>query len=369
MNIPMKNNSLLSAALILILTFTISLPVLAGGGKVKKTKTPKNVILLIGDGMGLAQVYAAYTASCGNLNITTIDQIALVKTNSASDYITDSGAGGTAIACGEKTTNGMIGITPEKVPLTSILKHASARRLSTGIVSTCDVTHATPASFVASAESRKMTEKIAYQYHTCGIDVFIGGGSDHFIRRSDNLNLFDSLQNRNFKVVQTIPAMMEVKSGKMAALLYPEHPPKISEGRGDMLSLSTDKAISLLSQNKKGFFLMIEGSQIDWGGHDNDFEYVVNEVLDFDRAVGIALDFAKKNGETLVIVTADHETGGLANLEGNFTTGHAGGKFITDNHSGIPVPLFAYGPGSHLFKGLIENTEIFVLAMQALGLN
>lgn len=365
----MKKNSLLSAALILTLTFTMSLPVSAGGAKEKKAKNPKNVILLIGDGMGLAQVYAAYTAACGNLNITSIDHIALVKTNSASNYITDSGAGGTAIACGEKTTNGMIGMTPEKVPLTSILKHASAHKLSTGIVATSDVTHATPASFVASVESRKMAEHIAYQYHTSGIDVFIGGGSDHFIRRSDNLNLFDSLQSRNFQVVQTIPAMMEVKSGRMAALLYPEHPPKISEGRGDMLSLSTDKAISLLSQNRKGFFLMIEGSQIDWGGHDNNIGYVVNEALDFDKAVGIALDFAKKNGETLVIVTADHETGGLSNLEGDFTTGHAGGKFITDDHSGIPVPLFAYGPGSHLFKGLMENTEIFFLAMKALGLN
>jgi alkaline phosphatase len=330
---------------------------------------PKNIILMIGDGMGLPQMYAAYTASCGSLHMAEFNQIALVKTLSASDYITDSGAGGTALACGIKTNNGMIGMGPDSIPVKSILKIAEDKGLSTGIVVTCDVTHATPASFIATVKSRKQAEDIAMQFLSTDIDVFIGGGRDAFANRRDSLNLLDSLAKHNYTVASTIPAMLNVNQGKLAALLYPGHPPKFSEGRGDMLSLSTEKALELLSKNQKGFFMMIEGSQIDWGGHDNDLDYVVNETLDFDKAVGIALEFARKNGETLVIVTADHETGGLSNMEGNFETGQTGGRFTTDDHSGVPVPLYAFGPGSGNFKGLMDNTDVFRLMLQLLNLS
>lgn len=327
-------------------------------------ESPKNIILLIGDGMGLPQVYAAMSASRDNLNITRMPNTALVKTFSVDDYITDSAAAGTAMACGVKTNNGMLGMLPDKSSVKSILHISEDHGLATGIVVSCDVTHATPAAFIASVESRKMAQEIALQYLDSGVDVFVGGGRENFNERADSLNLIDSLLFRNYQVVNTIPAMMEVTSGKLAGILYPAHPPKYSEGRGDMLSIATSKAIELLVQNPKGFFLMVEGSQIDWAGHDNDIKYMLDETLDFDMAVGVALDFAEKNGETLVIVTADHETGGFTNLGGNFLSGEAFGKFSTGEHSGTLVPLFTYGPGADGFEGILDNTEIFKLMIK-----
>ncbi|MBK6967160.1 MAG: alkaline phosphatase [Bacteroidales bacterium] len=334
---------------------------------VSQKNLPKNIILMIGDGMGLSQMYAAYTATQDKLVMTRCPNIALVKTFSDSDYITDSAAAGTAIATGHKTTNGMIGMLPDKTPVTSILKYAEDNNLATGLVATSALTHATPASFIASVESRKEVEKIALQFLYTDIDVFIGGGLDNFNNRTDSLNLIDSLLFRNYQVVKTIPEMMEITRGKLAALLYTNHAPKYSEGRGDMLSLSTSKAIDLLSSGQKGFFLMVEGSQIDWGGHDNDLDYVINETIDFDKACEVALDFAERNGETLVIITADHETGGLSIPAGDLTNGKPEGKFSTGDHSAIPVPLYAKGPGSEEFHGFIDNTDIFKTMFKLFG--
>lgn len=328
---------------------------------------PKNIILMIGDGMGLAHMYAASIATQDNLRMTQCPNIALVKTFSDSDYITDSAAAGTAIATGHKTTNGIIGMLPDKTPVVSILKYAENQGLATGLVATCDITHATPASFIANVENRKMTEEIAKQFLITDIDVFIGGGYNNFTKRADSLNLIDSLLTRNYQIAKTIPEMNAINQGKMAALLYTEHPSKISEGRGEMLPISTAKALELLSKNENGFFLMVEGSQIDWGGHDNDLDYIINETIDFDKACGIALDFAEKNGETLVIITADHETGGLSLPGGDLTAGKPAGKFSTGDHSAIPVPLYASGPGSMEFHGFIDNTDIFKIMYRLFG--
>lgn len=332
-----------------------------------KKNSPKNIILMIGDGMGLSQMYATYTATKDNLNMTRCPNIALVKTFSADDYITDSAAAGTAIATGHKTTNGMIGMRTDKTPVKSILKYAEDNGLSTGLVATSSITHATPAAFIASVESRKMMEEIARQFLYTEIDVFIGGGYDNFGKRTDSLNLIDSLIARNYHVVTSIPEMMDVSNGKLAGLLYPEHAPKHSEGRGDMLSLATAKAIDILGSNERGFFLMVEGSQIDWGGHDNDLGYVINETIDFDKACGVAMEFAERNGETLVIITSDHETGGLTIPEGDLKSGKAEGKFSTGDHSAIPVPLYSKGPGSENFHGFIDNTDIFKIMFDLFG--
>lgn len=331
-------------------------------------KLPKNIILMIGDGMGLSEVYAAYTASNQQLNITQCDHVALVTTFSDDNYITDSGASGTALACGQKTTNGSIGMLPNGEPTISILKLAENKGLSTGMVTSCDITHATPAAFMASVKSRKQRYDIAQQFLETDIDVFIGGGLDNFNKRPDSLNLVDSLYARGYELITSLNDLKTTQSRKIAGLLYPAHPPKMSEGRGEMLLLSVEKAINVLADNKEGFFMMVEGSQIDWGGHDNDIDYILAETLDFDKAVKIALDFARTNGETLVVITADHETGGLSNLEGNFEEGTAGGKFTTTDHSAVPVPLFATGPGAAEFRGFIDNTDVFKIMKRLLEL-
>ncbi len=332
-----------------------------------KENHPKNIILMIGDGLGLAQMYATYTATQDNLNMARCPNIALVKTFSEDNYITDSAAAGTALATGHKTNDGMLGMNPDKTPVKSILKYAEDNGLATGLVATSSITHATPAAFIACVENRGMSEEIAKQFLYTDIDVFIGGGYDNFRKRSDSLNLIDSLLVRNYHVVRTIPEMMNVNHGKLAALLYPKHAPKFSEGRGDMLSLATSKAIDLLGSNEKGFFLMVEGSQIDFGGHDNDLNYIINETIDFDKACGVAMDFAERNGETLIIITADHETGGLSLPGGNLKTGKPEGKFSTTDHSAIPVPLYSIGPGSENFHGFIDNTDIFKIMYELFG--
>jgi alkaline phosphatase len=320
-------------------------------------KHPKNVIFLIGDGMGLAQTYAGMVKNKAPLSIESFRQIGIVKTYSASHFTTDSGAGGTALASGVKTKNGMIGMNPDSVAVESILQLAEKNNLSTGIVSACAVTHATPASFVAHQINRNMYEAIAADYLKVDVDVFIGGGKKYFANRtSDERNLIDELQKKNYKVVESLPALLQVQKGKIAGLLYEDHPPAMPE-RGDFLPQATRKAIELLQQSRKGFFLMVEGSQIDWAGHDNDSERIALEVIDFDRAVKAALDFAREDGNTLVIVTADHETGAMSLLDGSLKNGEFKAAYSSGNHSGIPVPVYAFGPGAAEFTGFIENID------------
>lgn len=326
---------------------------------------PKKVILLIGDGMGLTEIYAAMNAVTYKLNITRCTNTAVVKTSSADNDITDSAAAGTAIATGSKTNNGYLGVTPDNKPLKSILKIAEENGLSTGLVATADITHATPASFIATIANRDKADEIATQFLKTDVDVFIGGGYNTFTKRPDHKNYIDSLRHNHYQIVTSVAYLDNIHHGKLAGLLYPEHAPKEMDGRGDMLSVSTSKALELLSQNKNGFFIMVEGSQIDWGGHDNDYKYQMTELLDFDKAVGVALDYADKNQETLVIVTADHETGGLTLVESSTDENKMQPNFSTTGHTATPVMLFAYGKGAENFKGFIDNTDIFKLILQS----
>lgn len=355
---------ILVSVVLLICQVVIATQSSAQGRKRIRPEHPKNIILLIGDGMGITQVYATMLATNAKLNIERCTNSAVVKTKSADNDVTDSAAGGTAIATGTKTNNGYIGVDTNFRPLKSILKYAEDNGLSTGMVATCDITHATPASFIANVENRNQANEIARQFLRTDIDVFIGGGYKTFAERADNQNLVDSLKADSYSVITHVDELERApKRGKLAGLLYPGHAPRILQGRGDMLSQSVEVAINILDNNRQGFFLMVEGSQIDWGGHDNDINYVTTELLDFDKAVGLALDFAQKNRETLVIVTADHETGGLTLVANEILRGGLTTQFSTSNHTASPVPLFAFGPGAERFKGIIDNTDIFRIMM------
>jgi len=322
-----------------------------------KTDNPRNIILLIGDGMGISQLQAGLTANRGRLFLENFKHIGFSKTHSSDNYITDSAAGGTAISAGVKTYNGAIGVDPEKNPVKTILEKAEEKGLATGLVSTSSITHATPASFIAHQTSRNMYEKIAADFLKTDIDVFIGGGYNHFANREDGLNLIEKLKENGYKVEQDISKIKKVKKGKLAGLTAPAHNARIEE-RGDMLEVATETALNILKRNKKGFFLMVEGSQIDWGGHAASTIYVVEDMLDFDKTVGKALEFAAKDGETLVIVTSDHETGGMAVLNGDYNNGMVVGEFTTGGHTGLMVPVFSYGPGAEKFTGIMDNTDI-----------
>lgn len=319
-------------------------------------KQPKNVVFIIGDGMGLAHIYAGMVNNGNQLQMERFKNIGFSKTYSANNFTTDSGAGGTALACGIKTKNGMIGMTPDSVAAESILKVAERNGLSTGIVTTCDITHATPASFIAHQVSRKMNEAIATDFLKTDIDVFIGGGRKNFEKRDDKRDLTAELKAKNYNIVYTLDDVKKIKSGKLAGMLYDEHHPPMPE-RGDLLPEATIAALDILDNNKKGFFMMVEGSQIDWAAHSNNAELIAKEVLDLDKTIGKVLDFAEKNKNTLVIVTADHETGGLTLPKGNLAKKQFTGTFSTKDHSGVLVPVFAFGPGAENFTGFMENTS------------
>lgn len=327
----------------------------------------KNVIFMIGDGMGLAHIYAAMTVSPAPLNFERTSVTGLQKNYSSDNYITDSGASGTALATGFKTKNGSIGVDASGNRLKSILELAEENKLATGIISTSAVTHATPASFIAHESSRNSYEQIALDFLKTDVDVVIGGGYNHFARRKDKLNLIDSLRNRGYEIIDNVEELSKTSSTKVAAFTAREHNPYRLAGRGDMLPVATSKAIEILSKNKTGFFLMIEGSQIDWAAHANAADTLIDEVLDFDKAIGIALDFAEKDGNTLVIVTADHETGGVTLTGGDINKHNVKLDFSSTDHTAVMLPVFAFGPGSSSFAGIYDNTNIFKKIKSALG--
>lgn len=328
---------------------------------------PKNIILMVGDGMGTSQVYAGLVGNKGHLNLERSQFIGFQKTPSADKFTTDSGAGATAFSIGKKANNGGIGVDGNNEAHPTILEIADQNGLATGIVATCALTHATPASFIAHQPSREMGEEIAADFLKTDIDVFIGGGRDHFSKRKDGGNLLDSLEKRGYQVVHSIEEVGKVQSGKLAAFLADGNQARFSEGRGDELSKSVKTALDILSKNEKGFFLLAEGSQIDWGGHANKTDYIVEEMIDFDKVIGEVFDFAEKDGNTLVIITGDHETGGFAISNGNMETGEIEGNFTTTGHTGVMIPVFAFGKGAEAFSGIYENTDIFNKMREAYG--
>jgi alkaline phosphatase len=348
--------------LFLVVFFTISC-----SAQAEEERGTKNIILLIGDGMSFAHVQAGILASDNSLNIQEFKYIGFIQTSSANAFVTDSGAAGTALASGVKTNNGAIGVDTDGKPVRSILQISSDNGLATGLVASSAITHATPAAFIAHQPSRNMAEAIALDFLGTDIDVFIGGGRDHFEKREDGRNLSKELEAGGYKIAYTLEEVTQTGSGKLAALLAPNSPPSILGGRDDMLPGGTETAISILSQNPGGFFLMVEGSQIDWEAHSNNVQGVVAEILDFDRAVGKAMEFARKDGNTLVIVTSDHDTGGMG-LHGfdpekrEITAG-----WTTGGHTGLMQPVFAWGPGSENFAGIYENTAIFDKMLEAYG--
>lgn len=325
----------------------------------------KNLILLIGDGMGAAHLSAGLAANRGQLYLTQFQEVGFATTHSANDFITDSAAAATAIATGHKTYNGGLGMNAQMEPQVNLREIAMQRGMATGVIASCSVTEATPAAFVAHQPGRMFHEDIAEEYLDSGIDFFLGEGRPFFAERSDERNLLACLAERGYQVIDQLSQLRSIERGRVAGLM-PDMP-RYSQGRDDLLRIGGQHALRLLSQNEAGFFLMIESSQIDWGAHDNDADYVVEEMLDFDMLVGEMLDFAVQDDETLVVVTADHETGGLAVTDGDREQGKVEASFTTAMHTGEMVPVLAYGPQAQHFRGFYDNCALFHKMVKALG--
>ena len=321
-------------------------------------KKPLNIILMIGDGTGLAQIASGYFANNNQLTVMNLKHLGLVTTRSATDFTTDSAASGTAYACGIKTFNYAIGVDLAKNPAPNIPEIVAKKGIVSGVVSTDALDGATPASFFAHQPNRGMANEIWADLPGSELIFFAAGDKERFESRPDSTQ---KAVKEVFTVVDNLNDPAYAKAARLGYLPTKVEAGYIVDGRTDFLPKSARYAMDFLkdhSNRKKGFFLMVEGARIDKACHANQFESMVKEMLDFDKAIAEAIKFADEDGNTLVIISADHETGGLAVAEGNPARGEASGNYVYTWHSAIPVPLFAYGPHAQDFMGVQGNEEV-----------
>ncbi|AWB43299.1 alkaline phosphatase [Paenibacillus sp. CAA11] len=379
-------------------------------------KKAKNVILFVGDGMGTAQRDAIRLATVGVKGKLAMDDMPYtgrVHTSSTS-AVTDSAASATAYASGVKTYNGAIGMDANKKPVKTILEYAKDAKKATGIVTTSQVTDATGAAFAAHVENRSAQSDIALQYLTKSkVDVILGGGEDFWLpagtpgafkdepaedpsekSKGTQGNLIEKAKKLGYTYAKSKTELQNAKGSKLLGLFANEEMFQANpEGEGDLynpvvpLADMTKKAISTLSTNKNGFFLVVEEEGTDEMAHQNNAKLTIKAGQELDKAVKVAKDFAKKNPDTLVLVLADHETGGfsienvddkdesgdgISKEDGPFAIAGSKEQFIVDwttsGHTAVDIPVTAMGSHAELFTGTYENTEIFTKIAQAMGL-
>ena len=324
--------------------------------KQPKSRKIKNVIFMIGDGMSMEAVSVGWTLNGGHLNMDNFPVAGYSRTYCADKLITDSCAGGAALAGGEKTKYGYIGQDVDGKPFYTLLQQAQALGKKTGLVVTCRINDATPADFVCHSPDRHLEAEIAEQYVGSGVDFIVGGGRQFWDQREDGRNLIDEMKALGYNFVEKREDLVHVHSGKLLGLFAPLDMDPVLD-RGPVLEDATMKAIELLD-NKKGFFLMVEGSQIDDWAHRQKVGYMAEELFDFDKTIGKVLEWAEKDGHTLVVVTADHGTGGITLVDGSLQDRTVNVHFSTKGHHGIVVPVFAWGPHAEDFGGVMENAEL-----------
>lgn len=340
-------------------TFTYEHPYAVEKLQAPKGKKVKNVILMIGDGMSLMHVYTAWAANRGKLWLENAQATGLSKTWAVKKLVTDSGSGGTSLATGVKTVYHAVGVDPEGKPQTSLVDVAKELGKDAGMAVTCRLWDATPCDFCCHNIDRDKEEELVGDYPTSGVDFVFGGGAQKFTNRKDGRNIFKELQKKGYHVSRTLDDFFAYdKNSRIFAVPYDKDTP-LPDERGDLLARASMKGISLMNQNKNGFFMMIEGSQLDDYGHFNQLDLLMKETLDFDQTVGEVMKWAAKDGETLVVVTADHETGGLTLVNGNKDEGRVECCFSSKDHTGAMVPVYAFGPGAENFTGIFENTDVF----------
>jgi alkaline phosphatase len=323
---------------------------------------PVNVILVIGDGMGLAHIALAEYLYRPPSPLSQMEVVGLQKTHSSSHLETDSGAAGTALSCGVKTFNAAIGVDPDSMPVTSILKLARDQGMKTGLVVTSSIVHATPAAFYANVVSRGAYEEIALQLVQSGIDVFVGGGEKYFQdRHSDHYDLISALEKKQYEILQLQDPHGRMKldnikkENKIACFTAIEDPIRATMGRTYLPYMAVQAVEALKKRADKGYFLMVEASQIDWAAHANDQEWLALEMQDAYSMLEGLLEKVREDENTLLIVTADHECSYMS-IKGRRSPRI---EFNSKVHSSQMVPVFATGPGSEEFAGIYENTAIF----------
>lgn len=358
-------------------------------------ESPKNVIYLIGDGMGFGAVSSLLLSMEEETGFEQAPVIGLSETCSANNYVTDSPAGGTALATGTRTCNGFLGVDPDSVQLESLLKKAQKMGKKTGIVVNTTLTEATPGAFYAGVTSRKESYKIAEQFTESGVDVAIGAGLSAFINRPDSVDMTAVLIKKGYNVYLDWKSVLETQSEKFVGILdmgdvhrrNKKSTTTASAAEGQEVCLAArlaateenadttrfsepteylhkacTKALSILEKGaSKGFFLMVESAIIDGYGHNNDSEGMIEEMKEFDQTLKTLIAYIDEHPNTLLVVTADHETGGTGVAYKSHEVNQPKGlhlNFSTKGHTGTVVPIFAYGAGAESFRGIFQNKEL-----------
>lgn len=331
-NKPWSLKKLIISSLLIIALIFSTVPFIFAEDNNENNHTVKNVILMIPDGMTTSHVTLTRWYQSGES--LAMDELAcgLVRTHSANNPITDSAPAATAYATGFKTQNRYLSIYPELStmpgvgqveekdfykPIVTILEAAKMSGKATGLVVTCQFPHATPAAFASHTDNRNDYESIAEQMVYDNVDVVFGGGLKYIDKnkRADKEDLKNVLEQKGYKVVSRFSDLNNVFSGKVWGLFADDYLHyDFDRGVSGEPSLAdmTKKALEILSKNKNGFFLMVEGSQIDWASHANDPVGVISETLAFDKAVKVALDFAKSRDDTAIVIAPDHSNGGMS---------------------------------------------------------
>lgn len=315
----------------------------------------RNVIFLIGDGMGLSQITAAAYANRG-LTLMNFNYIGLQRNNALGAFTTDSAAGGSALATGERHANRHISMTEEGEAVPSLSDWFRGKGLPVGVVTLGNAVDATPTAFYGHSVERDNADELTRCLLDTPVDLLCGSGIRQFTERGDGIDLIGEL-SKNYRFVRSID---EINAAEGRVVCIDERMDEAAEESNlGLLAEATRAAIDKLRERgDEGFFLMVEGAKIDYAGHSRCLPGSVIEMLSFDLAVAEALKFADENGQTLVVVTADHETGGLVLLDGDEQSGRIMGVYTTDDHTPAMLPVFAYGPGADRFCGTYLNTEI-----------
>ena len=364
--------------LLLALSLTLSY-----SADAKRPKQPKvnNIIYMIGDGMGLGHISMLQLEN--KYAPTTFDaaqNIALIKTYSANNRVTDSAAAGTALACGYKTNNSTLGQTPDGTHIESIIAKAEKQNYASGLVVTCYLQHATPAAFYAHVKSRGENDEITKWFYKSDIDVAFGGGMKYFKRviEAEKKDFNKEIANMGYTLHTDLKDIKSAPSvGKVLGVFADGYMPSaVSGDRGNYLAEATEKALEILTNNvknqkKKGFVLMVEGSLIDGESHSRNPKGILAETRDFENAVSVAMKYADAHPGTLVVVCADHETGGLSipSNKTDFTLPESGigYAFGTSSHTASLIPVYLYGAGAESINGIMENTDLSWKLQELLG--
>ncbi len=322
----------------------------------KQTESP-NIIMMIGDGMGISQVSTSMYSSDNYTPLERSEYVGLSKTHALDDLVTDSAASGTALSSGVKTYNGVLGLDKDYNPVKSILEICRDKGYMTAILVTSTIVHATPAAYYSKSKSRYEYDNIADELSKSNINLFSGGGERYFNDRDDKRDLINEMVDYEF--VSNLEDYKKTDSENIGFFTAYDDPEEKFLGREPSLNDLIDVTLQKLKSFNKPFFLLIEGSQIDWAEHDNDPKYLLSEMLEFDAAIESSYNFAEKNKNTLVVVTADHETGGASIIDGSLKESFVKTEYSSENHTAEMVPVYSFGSNSSYFTGVYDNTEIF----------